>query len=164
MKCIKCDQPAISESDYCAACEKKELSKIGGWLWFPLVGLTLGGCMYAASFVKNIQVLVISNESINNTIKSLIIFEAAMMLALVIGCIYIGSLFFRKKRTLPLCFIVLLIATIAVDISDLWLANYFLQIAINAADIKRIAQEVIRAAIWIPYFLISVRVKRTFIR
>jgi len=164
MECINCDQPAISESEYCAACEKKELSKIGGWLWFPLVGLILGGCMYAAGFVNNVQILVINHENINNTLKSLLIFEAAMMLSLVIGSIYIGSLFFRKKRTLPLCYIILLIVTIAVDLSDLWLANHFLQIAINAADIKRIAQRVIQAAVWIPYFLISIRVKRTFIR
>ncbi|WP_187498580.1 DUF2569 family protein [Erwinia aphidicola] len=163
MECIKCDQPAMSESDYCAACEKKELSKIGGWLWFPLTALILNGCIYTASFVNNVNILVLNYKNISNTLKLLLIYETAMMLALVTASIYLGSIFFRKKRTLPLYYIILLITAIAVDLSDLWLADHLLQIEVSAADIERIVQKVIHAAIWIPYFLISVRVKRTFI-
>ncbi|OCA53986.1 hypothetical protein [Photorhabdus namnaonensis] len=39
MKCIKCEKPALHESDFCAACEDKELSGIGGFLYLPAINI-----------------------------------------------------------------------------------------------------------------------------
>ncbi len=39
MKCIKCENPALHESYFCAACEEKELSGIGGFLYFSAINI-----------------------------------------------------------------------------------------------------------------------------
>ncbi|RWR03407.1 hypothetical protein ED28_00010 [[Pantoea] beijingensis] len=164
MECIKCNEQAVAESDYCAACEKKIFSRPGGWLWLPLTGLAFMNGTLVVSIVRAVQVLFQANGILDNKIKALIYYDVIMMLILLGVGIYIAGMFFRRKRTLPKFYIFFLILMIVFEISDVWMANYFLKMTVNADDIKRIGQRMFHAAIWIPYFLVSLRVKKTFIR
>jgi len=75
------------------------------------------------------------------------------------------SFFIRKKKSLPKLYILFLISVI----TTMSLNTYLLYVLIPDAEIGYnelvpIFRNVITALIWIPYFIISVRVKRTFIR
>lgn len=164
MECINCNQQAISDSDYCSDCEKKMFSKIGGWLWVPLFSLAVIATLLVVVLVREIQVIFESYYLLENKLKFLVIYESLIKFIFFVASIYIGSLFFRRKRMLPVCYISFLIVLIIYEVSDVWVVNNYLQLAIDADDIKRIAQRLIHAAIWIPYFLVSVRVKRTFVK
>lgn len=164
MECINCNQQAISDSDYCSDCEKKIFSKIGGWLWIPLFSLAVTAILLVVVVVRDIQVVFESYSLLENKLKFWIVYESVIKFIFFVASIYISGLFFRRKRMLPVCYIYFIIALIIYEVSDIWVANNYLQLAVDVDDIKRIAQRLIHAAIWIPYFLVSARVKRTFIK
>lgn len=114
--------------------------------------------------VRDIQVVFESYYLLASKLKFLLIYESVVKFILFVASIYIGSLFFRRKRKLSVCHISFLIVLIIYEVSDVWMANDYLKLAVDAGGIKRIAQRLIHAAIWIPYFLVSVRVKRTFVK
>jgi hypothetical protein len=74
-------------------------------------------------------------------------------------------LFFRKSRRVPMLMVVWLLANTGGQIVDLLLAQ---QIAAVAAlpdndGIKELSRSVVGLLIWVPYFLVSKRVKNTFV-
>ncbi|MGO3569730.1 MAG: DUF2569 family protein, partial [Serratia grimesii] len=69
----------------------------------------------------------------------------------------------RKKRQLPRFYIGLLLANILFLAIDLYLGNRYLDVALNYEESRPLIRNIIGACIWIPYFYVSVRVKRTFV-
>lgn len=162
--CLQCEKPAISGSDYCAACEQKAFRKIGGWLWLPAIGLVVGVLANLASFVNTLKTLMESGSLIENELKGMICFELIAFAAFAVAGGYIFSLFIRRKRSLPRYYIVLMIAGLCYTLLDLILASQLLYVDITYQDIRGLIRAAVGACVWIPYFLVSVRVKRTFVR
>ncbi|RAW82500.1 hypothetical protein [Photorhabdus laumondii] len=87
MKCIKCENPALHESDFCAACEEKELSRIGGFLYFPAINIIFAILSSLFSAYKAMTILI-SGYDFLGELRVLIgfefipvIFQAASLLA-----------------------------------------------------------------------------------
>ncbi|WP_214039192.1 DUF2569 family protein [Photorhabdus akhurstii] len=78
--------------------------------------------------------------------------------------LYTPVLFFRKNKKTPLFYIILLVFTLLFVITDLALAHYVYEIKLDYNYLFLLFRTVLYACIWIPYFIISVRVKITFIR
>ncbi|HEY7437018.1 MAG TPA: DUF2569 domain-containing protein [Methylomirabilota bacterium] len=75
-------------------------------------------------------------------------------------------LFFKKRRAFPRVAIGLLVAGVTILVLDL-LAVRLIPVAaaqVDADDIRGLGQATVGAAIWIPYFLRSKRVRATFVQ
>jgi hypothetical protein len=134
---------------------------IGGWLILPAIGFSLGLLVEGGQFIYALSLYSGVARAGYGGIYSLHI--AVVASVLVLG-IVAAVLFFGKKRVAPSVCVALLIAG---PVSSL-----FMIAAYNAAGagefavelVKELVKQLIGAAIWIPYFLTSLRVRFTFTR
>ncbi|NHB63594.1 DUF2569 family protein [Photorhabdus sp. RW14-46] len=97
MKCIKCENPALHESDFCAACEEKELSRIGGFLYFPAINIIFAILSSLFSAYKTMTILI-SGYDFLGELRVLIGFEFICFTLIFGVALYTSVLFFRKKK------------------------------------------------------------------
>ncbi|GGD55637.1 DUF2569 domain-containing protein [Paenibacillus nasutitermitis] len=95
-----------------------------------------------------------------------LIFEALYNILLLLFSIFILVCFYRKKTILPVLMICFYSTGLIVVILDYILLNQIpaLKEVQDTGSTKVIIRSVISCAIWIPYFLKSNRVSRTFVR
>jgi H+/Cl- antiporter ClcA len=96
----------------------------------------------------------------------LIIFEVAANLVQFIFTLWVAWIFFKKSNQTPKFYIIWLVLLALVQIADALLVKQIPMAAAQSADpeiIRDIARSIIGAVVWIPYFLVSKRVKNTFI-
>ncbi|MDB6370392.1 DUF2569 domain-containing protein [Photorhabdus bodei] len=163
MKCIKCENPVLHESDFCAACEEKELSRIGGFLYFPAINIIFVILSSLFSSYKTMTTLIFGYDFLGE-LRILIGFEFICFTIIFGVALYTSILFFRKKKKTPLFYIILLVFTSLFIITDLSLAHYVYEIKLDYNYLFLLFRAVFYTCIWVPYFIISIRVKRTFIR
>lgn len=163
MKCMTCDAEALPDSDSCSACEHKEFSKIGGLLWFPAFGLVAGLIMYVISITNTANVIGLIRQNAPQ-LTSLIIYELVAQIVLALLTLYTVILFFKRSKKTRLFYIGLLLLILAYRISDTLLAANYFGLHSHESSLSQITPAMIGALIWIPYFLKSVRVKRTFVK
>lgn len=163
MKCIVCGNEAIKYSDYCKSCEDRELSKIGGWLWLPAIGLVVTLISYLLSINVALKTIFENSGLLHGKLLFLIYFELIAFILLSLMTLFVSSLFIRKKKQLPRYYIALIIVGIAYYSVDLLLIYQVLDIKVTYKEVSTLVRSIFSACIWIPYFVVSVRVKRTFI-
>jgi hypothetical protein len=148
---------------------------LGGWLVLPAFGL----------FARPIRVLffmgsnwtVYSSESWHSLTDPsggayhglwapLLIFELLVNLTLMSFPVFLIILFFQRRRTFPPLFVMyLLFAVITITLDHFELQMIPAVVGQNSSSVSReLAQSYIACAIWIPYMLVSKRVKATFVR
>lgn len=148
---------------------------LGGWLIIPLIGLIIALVkMLLALFQIYLPIFQDGTWSIITNAESeyyhplwgpLVISEMVINIGLVIFCGYLLYLFFTKQRLFPKFFIIYMIINVVFLISDTYVASLIPSVAeqrSNGID-PDLGRAVIGAAIWIPYFLLSKRVKNTFV-
>lgn len=148
-------------------------SGIGGWLLLPLFGLITSPIRVSVTFVTDLvpalepeawsRLTAPGSEVYDPMWAPLLIFEIVANIVLITFPIVLLWLFFRKSYRLPGLFIAWLLLHVGVQTVDLALASQ-VSAASGAisAGFKELARAIIGAAIWIPYFLKSVRVRNTF--
>ena len=96
----------------------------------------------------------------------LLIFEMSGNVFFIFFDIVLIFLFFSKSCRFPVLFITLLTLNLLFVISDFFLADLIPAVAAenDPEALKEVARTIIGALIWIPYFLVSKRVKNTFVR
>ena len=139
---------------------------IGGWLWLPAIGLALGAIRTLLASLKSVRSLLerehlaaaASLPGLPHSARSLtLLFVAGFQVALFVGLVWVGVRFARRKRNAPK----LLIAV--------YVLNLALLVALYAFGRGRLVapgdawSALIGVVIWVPYFLLSDRVKRTFL-
>ncbi|MGK9173729.1 DUF2569 domain-containing protein [Yokenella regensburgei] len=161
--CTQCDNEVLKGGDYCEACENKECKKIGGWLYLPALGLLVA--LVASIFAINntARTLLEFGSSVTPRGLGVIYFELFGFIGQFLLTIYVGSLFLRKKRRLPLTYIIFLLYGVVFVGVDLWLANALMNIPLGYDDARSLIRAIVACCIWIPYFRVSTRVKRTFV-
>ena len=164
------------EFDVPARVIDKKGRSIGGWL--VLVAISL----IAAPFVVLMQILpqegyydaytwsaLWSTEGpTGKPMVLLIALELVINIALLIYSIVVIILFFKRRTIVPRLMIILYASTLAFLVldnvaADLLAGDMFTPQE-NQEAFKEIIKAIIRCAIWIPYFLISERVKETFVK
>ena len=156
--------------------EEKKLEGLGGWLIWVGIGLVLTPIVMLTEIVPVYQGMaqdgswtaIMSGEvdSRYPGFKATLLFEAAANAMLFAAYLVLIALFFMKKRLFPKLYIFTLAVNVLFLIGDNYLWSRILPPELapdNSDDIKEIAKMMIRACIWIPYMLISKRVKATFI-
>ncbi len=136
---------------------------IGGWLIFPAIGLVLGPIISLFNLSMSFGMLGMFTEG-DMAIEypgaqEAIVGTSVLVILMVCFDIFVAALFFRKKRSTPKAIIALLAANIIITfINVAWASSAFM----TSFDIGELARSSVVAAVWIPYFLLSARVKNTF--
>lgn len=149
----------------------RELKGIGGWLILPALGIILSIFVLPFSvYMQNIDVIEywdeltnIQSESYIPLFKELMYFEMLGNTILYATLLFLCYVFFTKKKLAIKVYIFFQLFSLALVIVDILLAKALLDLEIESSDIRDITRGLIGCAIWIPYFLVSIRVKNTFI-
>lgn len=175
--CPKCSNENKDKAVFCSNCgetldkdkDYKRYDSIGGWLIVLVIGMvflplrilaTIGEVSQNLKYEKLISLYPSMGEYLSNALT--------INYILLTMSFFLVYFFFTKKSYFPKIFIGWLILNIIVLLVDASMANSLaidnseLQDILRAESIKNILSGLFVSAIWIPYMLISKRVKGTF--
>lgn len=139
---------------------------IGGWLILVCIGITLSPIRLLYSFYENPSIVNGEAWLLMLYAKNYLSFIYVLLvniynIASLLFTILIIVLFYQRRSSIPRLISLLYAASFMGIMIDSYVA---LQIDPNTVvDTKEILRSVVAAAIWIPYFNKSNRVKRTFV-
>lgn len=144
-----------------------EKSGLGGWLIITQIGLFLSLILNGFQ-VTDLMVKLSDGNSwdyLTGGFKIYLIFIIGYNILLFLLIIFILTQFYKKKALVPKTIMILYGVNLAVAIINLIV---FPQVTYAMDDdvaslLKEVIQAGIAAAIWIPYFIKSKRVKNTFV-
>ena len=152
----------------------KSYSKIGGWLILCAVGLVLYPAQSLYSLITELIPVVFSdnwaaltsptNPGYHSLWAPLVIAELVGSIGFFICSIVIVIFFFRRHHWAPKLIIVFMIANMIFVGADYFIINFFLirTNSVNVDTTVNFVRTVVAGAIWIPYFMFSRRVEKTF--
>jgi hypothetical protein len=130
---------------------------IGGWLTLPALGLLFTPIIEVRIFIQSLAPVFTRH----GWIPVLNLAYALLVLALLI---YAAIRFFSKKRNAPVIMIVLMVAPLVIDAVSLLTALGYGADPFVIVPVRTLAGSLLGAAIWVPYFCVSKRVKATFVK
>lgn len=148
---------------------KKQLLKpLGGWLILPLLGLILAPFLRVyneyttydeETFLRLSQMMFGDASLFNPTFIALIAFEIIINTATTVFIVYLLVQFIRQRSSVPRLLIIFYAFNILWQSLD---AIFVYSLGYGFDSGAEIFRSIVAAAIWIPYFLFSTRVKETF--
>lgn len=150
------------------------LHGIGGWLILPAIGavvmpirLLIGMGDLLPSYAADTwaQLTTVGSASYHALWAPLLLYELAVNLARLVLSILLLVMFFQKRRSVPMLYIAVLVFGFVTYSLDLGMARLVPAAAkqISTKDWGELLRGVGVAIIWGSYFLVSKRVKATFI-
>jgi hypothetical protein len=138
-----------------------QLAGIGGWLILPAIGLVIGPVLGAGMLVF---ALGLYSDVAAAGFGGLYAFELLVQAGLLVFVIFTATRFFGRKRSAPPTIIALLITGVVLTAVLL-----LIELSAGAEEFavesgKQLVRDVVGAAVWIPYFRKSKRVRATFVR
>lgn len=135
-----------------------EISGVGGWLILPAIVCVIAPVVLAYGGIENF----VSAARVSYRYQSTLYLDGMIALILAAAWLGCGYLMFRQHKLFPKIFIALL----AAGVGRVLVATFlFASLGANIAPLgASFAQAFVPAAIWIPYMLLSKRVKATFTR
>lgn len=147
---------------------------LGGWLVLVMIGLIVSpiriGILVGTIVLSLFQggtwevLTTPGSEHYHPLWAPLLIFELAINGAFILAGVALLALFFAKSRRFPRMFILYVAISLIFQIVDYVLGEQIPAVAAAGAESNvEIARTVITAVIWVPYMLVSKRVKNTFV-
>jgi len=155
--------------------ENTHLQGIRGWLILVAIGIVLSPFKILALIYTTYINIFTQGTWLNLTTPGtdaydplwapIIIGELTINTSLTFVWIYIAVIFFSKKRVFPKWYIGIMIFTLIFILLDAIMVKAVLpdEAIFDPDTVKNLTRTAIAALIWIPYMLISKRVKATFI-
>lgn len=146
-------------------------TEIGGWLVLIAINLIISpiyiiyGLFVTNTFfdTKTIEIIFNQSTSDSHLWSMLLILELVYNVFIVVFLVLLLVLFFKRRTILPRMIMAYYALSFIVNTIDYILARQILNTGFENTDSgKSMGQSFIIAAIWIPYFIYSNRVKRTF--
>jgi hypothetical protein len=148
---------------------------IGGWLILIVAGLCISPLLQLATIFTNIVPIFRNhawtilttpgNPAYHRLWAPLIIFETFINVLFITMEVGLLALLFRRSKAFPRAMIVYLLVGFVLFAADHFLFQMIPAVAENAREsVSTLVRASIACAIWIPYFLVSKRVKGTFTR
>jgi hypothetical protein len=149
---------------------------LGGWLVLPAIGLFVMPVRLSMSFNTDFwpifregywEILTTpGTEAYHPLWAPLLIFEITGNAFFVIFDLVLIYFFFTKSYRFPYLFIAFAALNLLFVTSDFLLADLVPAIAAESDvdSIKEVARAAVAAVVWVPYFLLSKRVKNTFVK
>lgn len=151
-------------------------SGLGGWLILVAFGLIISpirtGFMLSSIYMpifQNGQIAVFidnGSEYYNPRLFLLLSAEMIFNLLTIAGSLLLLYLFFNRKKAFPGWYIGLMIFSLVGIFVDALLSGFIFpeEPMFDPDTTRELVKALVGAGIWIPYLLMSVRVKNTFIR
>lgn len=147
---------------------------IGGWLILPILHLIFTALLTGYNLAGALQywsgLVALATGQADPSVQwmALPTFASLLFGVVVIAfAIYVLVLLFQKRRAVPKLMIGFYCLVLAVTLFESGVTLSFAQFQETGEDQMQAAKDIIRsvigAAIWIPYFLVSKRVKATFV-
>lgn len=163
--CIKCGLEIPQDREFCDKCEEKQFRKIGGFLFLPLIGLIVTAASYLFAMTEAFKVMTEGFADLNQSARMFFILSLVLYIVGFLFTVVVLSLFLKRKKLLPKLYILFLILVVLIASLNVYFFYVFIPVVkIGYNELVPIFRNVISALIWIPYFVTSVRVKRTFVR
>jgi len=137
-----------------------KLVGIGGWLVLPAIGFVLGPIIGVVGLIAAFALFADVERAGYGGVYAL---KLVVQVGLLGFLIYAATLFFGKKANAPTVIITFFLVSLGASIVLLVieLGTGAEEFAIESG--KQLVSGVIGAAVWIPYFRVSKRVKATFV-
>jgi hypothetical protein len=137
-----------------------KLKGIGGWLILPAIGLVLGPIIGVIGLFASLGMYKDVARAGYGGVYAL---ELIVLFGLLVFTIYAAIQFFGKKRKAPKIMIILYSVSLVASlvILGIELSAGAEEFAVETG--KQLVRDIVAAAIWIPYFNVSKRVKATFV-
>ena len=152
-----------------------ELKGLGGWLILVGIGVVIGPFRLAAEFVPlyygiftdgSFEILTSpGSEAYHSLWGPLLIFETVFNLLMILASSYLIYLYFSKNYIFPKIYITIVLFSLVFIPADAWLASFVLpdEPMFDPITTKEFARTLFISVVWVPYMLISKRVKSTFV-
>ncbi|MGC3942978.1 MAG: DUF3857 domain-containing protein [Chryseolinea sp.] len=143
----------------------------GGWLVLPVIGIFFTPIstlvqVFTSEFFNYVQWEILVNPSAANynpELGALVLFEYLFYLASLAYSIFIVIIMVKRRTSFPLFVTIMYASNILYTILDaIWLHALNLPTAFDGNNPTAAIAPIIGAMIWIPYILLSQRVKGTF--
>jgi hypothetical protein len=156
--------------------EHRKPSGLGGWLILVAIGLIFSPLRLVAFFLQTFVPLfqdgawgaltTPGSEQYHVLWAPLLIFEIVANLGFIVAHVVLAFLFFRKSRLFPKTYIALALINLCFIIIDTWFVSFVLpdEPMLDPDTTKEIVRSLVSAAIWVPYMMVSKRVKNTFVK
>lgn len=153
----------------------EELKGLSGWLILVGIGVALGPVrLFATTFPVFQAIFVdgtwealttVGSESYNPLWAPILIGEIAYNVAMFAALIYLAFLFFTKNYLFPSAYILIVLSSLIFIPLDAWLIQFVMpdEPIWDPETSKEFFRVLIGAMIWVPYMLLSKRVKATFV-
>jgi hypothetical protein len=150
--------------------------RIGGWLILPAIGLVISPIGLAIGVATYLwpafesefwsRLTTPGSPHYHPLIAPLFVFELAGNILFFIWVLALALLFFQRWAATPTVFIAYLVARLVFVVADAVFAYQIPLMAQQAqgALVGGLAVWIVACVIWVPYFLLSKRVKGTFLR
>ncbi|GAA0354699.1 hypothetical protein GCM10009092_18740 [Bowmanella denitrificans] len=146
-------------------------SGIGGWLILPMLGLLITPLALVIQsrdlwYLASAKQWAVISQHYDFPMMTLLCVELFTNVMLLVGTITVLWLFFKRRQTLPKVYVIYKVAMLLIIGIDLYLTSVLggPDFAVEAAEITEWLSMLVTSLIWISYFLVSKRVKATFIR
>ncbi|WP_052501606.1 protein kinase domain-containing protein [Thiomicrospira microaerophila] len=148
---------------------------LGGWLIIVGLGVVITPLYTLIHFIESNKVFledgvwelltIEGSEYYVEGIKGLLIFETLLNIGLISAHTWLIYLFFSKNYRFPVVFIILWTLPFVYLPAYAWYAAEVLQLedVFDSDTVSAILKSVIYALIWIPYMVLSERVRQTFV-
>ncbi len=157
----------IYRSDLGIESTRKRALDFGGWLIIPIIGVyfTPMKVVYQVFKTDYFNEVVWDNLLAKNTgqpflMGSLYYFELLFNVSIVIASIFMIVLMVQKRITFPRFYIWFRIIVLGGILLDTVLSFAMMDVQIDRAELTR---EIFSVGIWVPYFMMSERVEKTFV-
>lgn len=156
--------------------KEKNLERLSGWLILVGIGTVFTPLRIIATIFPNYfeifsngswEVLTTPGTVTYNPLWGpILIGELSINGALVIAWIFIAFLFFTKKKTFPKWYIGIVIFTLVFILIDALATKSVMpnEPVFDPETIEEFGRSLIATLIWVPYMLVSKRVKAVFIK
>lgn len=136
---------------------------IGGWLVLPAIGTVIAPFVLAFG-AKDVFSVLPQMALFEDKLKAVISAEVIANAVLIAWALWTIYLLFKHKRQFPRAFCYLFIGALALSVFDLAAAAAMFGSTPSPNDIRDIGRTVVSCLVWVPYMLISKRVKNTFVQ
>jgi len=155
--------------------DNNELKGLGGWLILVGIGVVISPIRLLVTLVPTYKPIfedgtwealtTVGSEAYTPYFGSLLVGEIAFNALMVVASIYLIYLFFSKHYIFPKLYIVIVAASLIFIPLDAWIVTKVFpgESMFDPETTKEFMRSLIVGVIWVPYMLVSKRVKATFV-